>query len=402
MNTKFTPKTNGILTERKMELFHAPSLAEWGYTEEQTDTFAVLHPAEDCKAEKYPLYVVFHSAGHDVYSTIACTWQPGNHDIYHAPKGMYALYLDCRQHENRDWWWGGNSALEVLGEDRKGTAKQPVENRAIATIEWVMDNYPIDRNRVYAVGNSMGGSGALGIAMCRGDIFAAVKANVPAGVRHMADRCCLDTEAPEGFKIPDPPVLVDYSAQDDEWSTGHQVLYRGMREKKYALMGYWGKFGHANNHEYIRTVNDLVHSFDIFSVRLDEAYPVFTGASSDDILPWNEDGTIAHENAGQVNSFFRWDKVEETETTASVALRLLTNAEWESRVTFPATSTADVTLRRLQKCRFAPGAVVEWEFDGKNGTVTADENGLVTVPAVTVTAVPTVLKLKKHQLLNLQ
>ena len=393
MNTKFTPMTNGILTERKLELFHAPSLEEWGYTEEQTDTFAVLHPAKETAKETYPLYVVFHSAGHDVYSTLACTWQDHNHDIYHAPKGMYALYLDCRQHENKDWWWGGNSALEVLGEDRKGIAKQPVENRAIATIEWVMDNYPIDRNRVYAVGNSMGGSGALGIAMCRGDIFAAVKANVPAGVRHMADRCCLDTEAPEGFKLPDPPILVDYSAQDDEWSTGHQVLYKGMREKKYAVMGYWGKFGHANNHEYISTVNDLVHSFDIFSVRKDEAYPVFTNASTDDILPWNEDGTIAHENAGQVNGFFRWDKAEETETAVSMEIRLLTADEWASRVTFPEKATADVSLRRLQKCRFAPGSAVAWEFGDKNGTVTADENGLVTVPAVTVTTAPTVLKL---------
>ncbi len=392
MSNTFKPMKDGILTERKLELFHAPSLPEWGYKEEQVDTFAVLHPSEECKADKYPLYVVFHSAGHDVYSTFACTWQPHNHDIYHAPKDMFAVYLDCRQHDG-DWWWGGNSALEVLGEDRKGVDKQPVENRAIATIQWVMDNYPIDRNRVYAVGNSMGGSGALGVAMCRGDIFAAIKANVPAGVRHMADRCALDTEAPEGFKIPDPPIVVDYSAQDDQWSTGHQVLYRGMKEKKYALLGYWGKFGHANNHEYIATVNDLIHSFDVFSVRLDEAYPVFTNADTDDVLPWNEDGTIAHQDAGQVNSFFRWGKALETENTVSVELRLLTAEEWESRVTFPEKATADVSLRRLQKCRFAPGASVSYEFNGQKGTVTADQNGLVTIPALTVTQTPAVLKL---------
>ncbi|MBE6597868.1 MAG: hypothetical protein E7638_00335 [Ruminococcaceae bacterium] len=392
------PARDGILTGRKLELFHAPSLPEWGYTEEQVDTFAVLHPADECLAgddagKKYPLYVVFHSAGHDVYTTIATVWQPGNHDIYHAPREMFAVYLDCRQHEDKDWWWGGNSALEVLGEDRRGTKQQPVENRAIATIKWVMENYPIDKNRVYAVGNSMGGSGALGIAMCRGDIFAAVKVNVPAGVRHMADRCALDTEATEGFRIPEPPVLVDYSAQDDEWSTGHQILYKGMREKKYALLGFWGKFGHANNHEYIKTVNDMIHAFDPFSLRLDEAYPVFTNATSDDKLPWGEDGTVLHEEAGQVNGFFRWGKVEETEKSASVALRLLTPAEWESRVTFPTSSTADVTVRRLQKCRFTAGTSVAWEFGEKSGVVTADENGLVTVPGITVTADEAVLKL---------
>jgi hypothetical protein len=123
MNNKFTPMTNGILTERKLELFHAPSLAEWGYTEEQTDTFAVLHPEKESADETYPLYVVFHSGGHDVYSALACLWQENNHNIYHSPKGMYALYLDCRQHEDKDWWWGGNTATEVLSEERKGIAK---------------------------------------------------------------------------------------------------------------------------------------------------------------------------------------------------------------------------------------------------------------------------------------
>ena len=391
--SKFNPIPNGILTERVLEWFHHDSLTEWGYGEPQTDTFAVLHPADDCKLESYPLYVVFHSAGHDVYSCIGCTWREGNHDIYHAPRDMYALYLDCRQHMN-DWWWGGNSAIEVLSEGRDGVEKQPVENRVMATIQWVMENYPIDRNRVYGVGNSMGGSGVLGIAMCRGDIFAAVKANVPAGVRHMADRCALDTAAPESFRIPDPPVLVDYSAQNDTWSTGHEILYRGMREKKYAVLGYWGNFGHANDNAVIREVNDLVHSFDFTSVRLNEAYPVFTNASTDDALPWADDGSIVHDQAGQVNSFFRWGKACETETSFSIPLRLIAQSEWESRVTFPTTATADVTLRRLQAFHAAPGTKVAWTFGSRSGEVCADADGLVTVPGVEITTAEQTLTLQ--------
>ncbi|MBE6710004.1 MAG: hypothetical protein E7579_02685 [Ruminococcaceae bacterium] len=396
MKSVFSPEKDGFLTGRRIEWFHHTSLPEWGYAEEQTDTFAVLHPSGDCAAETYPLYVVFHSAGHDVYSTVACTWQPGNHDIYHAPKDMFALYLDCRQHMN-DWWWGGNSAHDIIGEGREGTEKQPVENRAMATIEWVMKNYPIDWNRVYAVGNSMGGSGALGIAMCRGDVFAAVKANVPAGVVHMEARCCLNGGAPEGFRLPDPPVLVDYSAQNDGWSKGHERLYRGMRDRKYAVLGYWGMFGHENNNAKIYEVNDLVHSFDLFSVRLNEAYPVFTNADCDDVLPWSDDGTVIHENAGQVNSFFRWDKAEETPNSVSIGLRLLKADEWESRVTFPTCAKADVTMRRLQKCRFAPGTMVNWTYGDCSGTVRADDSGLVTVPALEITAEPTVLTLRRME-----
>lgn len=397
MNKTFHPQPNGILTERKLELFHAASLPEWGYAEEQTDTFGVLHPCEECKAEKYPLYVVFHSAGHDVYTAIACTWQHGNHDIYHAPKDMFALYVDCRQHEC-DWWWGGNTAkntpLVIADEKRAGTEPQPVEKRILSTIEWVMENYPIDRNRVYAVGNSMGGSGALGVALCRGDLFAAIKVNVPAGIRHAADRCALDTAAPEGFKIPDPPILVDYSAQNDIWSSEHEILYKGMREKKYAIMGYWGNFGHENCDDRIHKVNDMVHSFDLFSVKLNEGYPVFTNASTDDKLPWGEDGKIVHEEPGQVNAYFRWGKVEETENTASVELRLLTAEEWNSRVIFPTEAKADVSLRRLQSCRFTPGAEVTWEYGETSGKVTVDETGLVTVPGLKITVTPATLKLK--------
>ena len=394
MSSNFNPQTGGILTGRKLEWFHHASLAEWGYAEEQTDTFAVLHPSEECAAESYPLYVVFHSAGHDVYSTVACTWQKGTHDIYHAPKEMFALYLDCRQHMN-DWWWGGNSAQDVIGEGRDGIKKQPVENRAIATIDWVMEHYPIDRNRVYAVGNSMGGSGALGIAMCRGDLFAAVKANVPAGIRHRADRCALDGPAPDGFRLPDPPVLVDYSAQNDAWSKGHQSLYRGMREKKYAVIGYWGMFGHENNNERIYAVNDLVHSFDLFSVRRNEAYPVFTNADCDDPLPWSADGSVVHEDAGQINSYFRWGKTEECENCISMELRLITADEWTSRVTFPAKAKADVTLRRMQVCRFEAGETAAWECGTQSGVTTADENGLVTVPALEIGTEPAVLTLRK-------
>ena len=92
MKSVFSPEKDGFLTGRRIEWFHHTSLPEWGYAEEQTDTFTVLHPSGDCAAETYPLYVVFHSAGHDVYSTVACTWQPGNHDIYHD--GISLCFLE--------------------------------------------------------------------------------------------------------------------------------------------------------------------------------------------------------------------------------------------------------------------------------------------------------------------
>lgn len=51
------------------------------------------------------------------------------------------------------------------------------------TVEWVKANYPVDPDRVYLSGVSMGGCGALGIGMPRGDVFSAVCVWVPAGGR---------------------------------------------------------------------------------------------------------------------------------------------------------------------------------------------------------------------------
>ena len=87
------------------------------------------------------------------------------------------------------------------------------------------------------------------------------------------------------------------------------------------------------------------------------------------------------------------ETVQETETSAAMELRLLTADEWESRVAFPTEATADVTLRRLQKCRFPAGAAVAWTCGTQNGEVSADAEGLVTIPSMKITADAVVLKL---------
>ena len=86
--------------------------------------------------------------------------------------------------------------------------------------------------------------------------------------------------APATLKLPDPPVAVDYSAQNDSWSNGHDRFVKAMNDRKYALYFYWGPFGHANNHAAIEKVNDLINTFDWLSVKRNEAYPVFANASS--------------------------------------------------------------------------------------------------------------------------
>lgn len=382
--------SGGCIAGRRVDFVSHVSGAELGYKEPQRDTFAVVHPKSGSGV--HPLYVVLHSAGHDVYSALACTRYVGNHDIYHAPDDAYGLYLDCREHADKDWWWGGADMAGEGGEERRTTEPQPVERRVIATVEWALEHYPIDRLRVYCVGNSMGGSGTLGIALGRGDIFAAIKVNVPAGVHHACDRWALGAPA-DKFPIPDPPPVIDYSAQNDVYSQGHELLYEAMRRRRYAMIGYFGCFGHENNHARIEEVCDLVNSFPFMSVKLNEAYPAFTNAATDDEIPWGADHEI--KESGQVNAFFRYRNISDGADVFEMALRLMTKGDHPTRVALPESSKADVTLRRLQNFRVQPHEKLAYTFGDVRGTVCADEAGLVTVPEICVRTDETVLRLER-------
>jgi len=381
---KWTPEKTkeSEFTERKLHTFQHGVKKEWGYAAPQRDTFLVLHPKE--AKPNAPLYVVLHSAGHDVNSCLACTTKVGNHDIYHAPPDFFALYLDCRANKG-DWWWG----IEKF----KGPDVSPPEKRVIDTVKWVIKEYGIDENRVYLCGNSMGGSGTLGIGMRHGDVFASIKANVPARVEHVSSRMYFTPlTVPANVNLPDPPIVVDYSAPNDSWSKGHDAFAKAMNDRKYALFMYWGPFGHANNHQSILKVNDLINSFDWLSVKKNESYPVFTNASTNDALPWPDQ--LTDKKAGQVNAFFRWKNVSDTADASETQLFLVKAADLKTSFTIPAESTADVSLRRLQKLRVAPGATVRWTFGTASGEAKADATGCVTIPKLKITAEPTTLTVK--------
>jgi poly(3-hydroxybutyrate) depolymerase len=367
---------------RKLDTYRHGVKKEWGYAGPQQDTFLVLHPKQARAGA--PLYVVLHSAGHDVHSCLACTTKVGNHDIYHAPQDFYALYLDCRANKG-DWWWGS--------EKYKGPQVGPTEKRVVDTVRWVVKEYGLDANRVYLCGNSMGGSGALGIGLLHGDVFAAVKANVPAGVEHVSSRMYFGAKAvPADVTLPDPPVVVDYSAQNDSWSRGHETFIKAMNDRRYALFMYWGPFGHANNHEQILRVNDLVNTFDWLAVKKNEAYPAFTNASTNDPLPWPD--RLADKKSGQVNAFFRWKNLGDAADVVEMKLFLARAADLKTSFTVPTEATADVSLRRVQKLKVAPGAAVSWTFGAAKGEARADAQGCVTVTGLKITAEPTTLNVR--------
>ena len=136
-------------------------------------------------------------------------------------------------------------------------------------------------------------------------------------------------------------------------------------------------------------MNDLIDSFDWLSVRKDEAYPVFTGATSNSKLPWPDD--LKSSEAGQVNGFFRWESVEDSAKRLAMSLFLVSPESLKTRFEIPVKAQADVSLRRLQNFRLKEGEVFRWQFGEAKGESKVGSRGLITVKGLHVTNTPRVL-----------
>ena len=389
---KVTSDKLAPVTERKLEAYRHGVKKEWGYPNPQEDTFVIIHPKAPRK--NAPLYVVLHSAGHDVISCVKCTTRVGNHDIYHSPDDFFALYLDCRANRG-DWWWGGMHARDKkLTEKNSGGDPMPVERRAVDTVKWTISKYGIDPNRVYLCGNSMGGSGTLGIGLPNGDLFAAIKANVPAGIEHVSNRMYFGSQPkPKNVRFPDPPVTIDYSAPNDGWSAGHERFVKAINDRKYPLHFYWGPFGHANNHARIMEVNDLINSLDWLEIKKNEAYAAFSNASCNDPLPWPND--LKSKDSGQLNAWFRWKTLSDTKKEIQMSLFLVSGSALKTKFAIAKEASADVTLRRVQNLGSKPGQTLQWTFGQSKGTTKVGADGAITIPGLKITAKPVTLKVGK-------
>lgn len=394
----FLPEITNVVTHvgRTLEYYRHGSDPAWGAVNpNQVDVFAVMHPRNGAHP-RAPLYVVLHSSGHSLQRCLDCMIPPANHHIYRPPDDFYGLFLDCKANERYDWWWG-QSGL--------GLAETPVEKRVIATVKWTIEKYGLDPNRVYLAGNSMGGSGVLGIGLRHGDVFAAIKANVPAGVLHATERLGI-TGVPTNVMekvafdravaaLPDPPVLIDYSAPNDRWSKGHETFFRDLAKRRYSVFAYWGDFGHANRDLGILKWNDIVHSLAWTNLVRNAAYPVFTDADCDAKLGFVF-GQGPQGVPGQINGFFRWRNVADTAEKLALELRIATVAELKTKHFVPPTSaTVRVAIRRIQNFCIAPGCLVGWSFGREKGEAIVDADGLLDLGRLTVSTEPKTLVIRR-------
>jgi len=171
----------------------APRYAERGLP------YRMLAPLEVAEGERYPLVVFLHGAGERGDDNVAQlkylpTWLS-------APKARakHPCFLIAPQCPKNQKWSSAHWA-----EKQPRMAEQPVDEMAtvIALIEHVMATQPIDPDRVYLTGLSMGGFGTWELAMRRPAMFAAVAP------------ICGGGDATQAAKLKDVPVWAWHGDKD--------------------------------------------------------------------------------------------------------------------------------------------------------------------------------------------
>lgn len=391
------PAVGRNMAGRNAVTYEHPCLTEWGYAPNaENRKFVVVEPSR--QAGPPPLLVYLHAAGGK-----AAGYAPK----YGAmDKEFVLLSVECPDANGPEGWYGWNWAQKDL--KAYADTYSPPEQRILATVEWVARKYAVDRNRIYMYGHSMGGSGTLGLGMARGDIFAAIWVGVPAHVDHLWFRMgfpelvAVAGSSPtipvrqvshpadylrqiSGVGRPDAPPLIDISSPTDMWSLNQECLVQAAQDGRHLMVFDWEPFGHTQIYD---SANPAVLEFPWLQIRKDQAYPVFTHASTDGKYPGMR--PKGDKEAGQINAYFRWESISDTPAALSMRLWLVDGKSLNTPIDSPASALVDLTPRRLQAFQITAGHTYRWRLTEADrviasGSAVADEVGLLTVRQLEIT-----------------
>lgn len=353
---------------------------------------------------------------------------------------------DGYTYDNLQTWWSGCSTnYKTQKKLSDGVFVPYTENRILYYIESVKGRYNIDDNRVYLRGGSMGGTGAMSLGLKHEEIFASISATVGcpnwrynihevdenyqivrAGWRANADLLWGPEE--------DNPLHQNTTPIWDWMNAGWYLLNHPERETPFLEMNNGKKDASVMHFPIPQFYNDIRESRHGFAARFydgghsgyggpftrrfgtivkNESFPALKQVSIDDdpggihtptglalisdftTSPVTFDG----DPAGDINGYYdiEWsrrllqfsdasdlDDMVDTTDRYELALRLEPNCP-------ESTATADITPRRLQTFAILPGNTYHWQ-NRRNATaeviqegfITADQYGLVTVPAFVI------------------
>ena len=133
---------------------------------------------------------------------------------------------------------------------------------------------------------------------------------------------------------------------------------------------FWNNGPHGMSKD---TPAGFITEADMLRYKLNESFPAFSNSSDNRNYGNgdNKDGDIV----GWINRGFDWKDIVDSKERYEITLSVNYPG-----IKYPVTS--DVTIRRRQNFKFAPGTRLKVSVNGKNSVVTVDKNGLLTVEKI--------------------
>lgn len=314
--------------------------------------------------------------------------KPGNH--------LYLRSRDAIEHPNgknaMETYWFGYLCVPQLATHKEPRAYPYTERRTEWLVDWVTKKYAADPEHVTASGGSMGAWGSTTYAFRHPERYAAVYPNRPrtqqralpslAGPVGKDKKVVLDDGTTDYFERMDLVKLAAAHGGDLPfygWCCGRRDGFATWKEQvdmakalaagRHGFAFAWNDGDHSSG---AQPMSKVIKYYPPELFARNQSYPAFRNSSIDDDP--GEGDPKAGVLEGGINLGFLWKDVADESGKWSVKL---------SNDLAKADMTVDVTPRRGQKFKPKPGEKLQWTAStGGAGMVTADDQGLVTVPKV--------------------
>ena len=303
------------------------------------------------------------------------------------------------------FWMGYNPDIAVSAKGPKFRFDNFTERYILFVTRWVQEYLGTDVNRTYVQGGSMGGTGAVQLATHFPDRFAAVNALVPiysytwkkpkrGGASAWRLTCSTGAfsarnpalmpngkdvlEYGDGAKniaVPGvdlPPIFATNGRNDASmpWVNNPPFFAAADKAKQFISI-YWNDGDHGMSRDVPADMKiKLAH---LFKFRLNESFPVFSRFS--DNRNYGKGDPADGDRIGWINRGIHWQNILDTPQKYEITLQV-----FHPQIKYPV--TADVTIRRRQNFRFAPGTLLSFACGKVKGQIRIDKDGLLTVPQV--------------------
>src|SRR5262249_19402982 len=270
------------------------------------------------------------------------------------------------------------------------------ENRLLWMIDWSIQRYGADPQRVSMGGSSMGGLGSINVGFRHPELFAAVYPTTtpslwwpPSSFHGNQGRDTKPLMADGKTSYVDYTNSPKFAADRHEdmpflgWAVGRRDgnhnwqeyidMVKAMTANHHGFTFSWNDGGHS---EGPRAQGPISKYYPADKFARNRSYPAL-GNSSIDSKMGNGD-KLDGDMVGGINLGFDWKDVIDEKAKWSITL---------SNELVKDEMTVDVTPRRCQQFKPRPGDQIRWTTsNGDSGTVAADKWGLVTVSRINIKA----------------